>query len=170
MMQRLYYAAAALARWGGAASLVLIFAAGALTVADILIRTATGGGILGTTDIVQLVVMAAAFCAIPYGFFADTHVSVDLLTDGLSPRTLAAVKGASSVLGALLLIGIAWYGAIQARLEVGYGDMSSTIEIPKLYYWVWLVGGSVLAAIAAAVVAARNLIVASGGADIARQD
>jgi TRAP-type C4-dicarboxylate transport system permease small subunit len=168
-MRRLYDAAAAVARCGGAASLVLILAAGALTVTDILARTLKGSGILGTTDIVQLLVMASAFCAMPYGFFADTHVSVDLLTNGLRPRGLAALKGVSALLGAALLVGIAWYGGIQAKLEAGYGDMSSTIEIPKLYYWLWLVGGSALAAVAAGVVAARHLIVASGGADIARE-
>jgi TRAP-type C4-dicarboxylate transport system permease small subunit len=168
-MRRLYDAAAAVARWGGVASLILILAAGALTVADIVSRSALGGGILGTTDLVQLLVMAAAFCAIPYGFFADSHVSVDLLTDGLGPRTLAALKGFSALLGALLLIGMAWYGGVQAKLEAGYGDMSSTIEIPKLYSWVWLVGGSVVAAVAAVLVAARHLIVAGGGADIARR-
>ncbi|HEX2117074.1 MAG TPA: TRAP transporter small permease [Alphaproteobacteria bacterium] len=168
-MRRLYDAIAGVARWGGAASLMLILAAGLLTVADILIRTVKGGGILGTTDLVQLLVMAAAFCAIPYGFFADTHVSVDLLTDGLPPRVLAVVKGVSALLGAVLLIGIAWYGGIQAKLEAGYGDTSSTIEIPKFYYWVWLVGGSVLAAIAACMVAVRHLIVATGGGDIGRK-
>jgi TRAP-type C4-dicarboxylate transport system permease small subunit len=168
-MRRLYDTTAAVARWGGAASLLLILAAGLLTVTDIVARTLTGHGILGTTDIVQLLVMAAAFCAIPYGFFADSHVSVDLLTDGLSPRALAGVKGASALLGAALLIGLAWYGGIQAQLEASYGDMSSTIEIPKLWYWVWLVGGSVLAALAACAVAARHLIVAAGGADIARK-
>jgi TRAP-type C4-dicarboxylate transport system permease small subunit len=131
-------------------------------------RTVKGSGILGTTDIVQLLVMASAFCAIPYGFFADTHVSVDLLTDGLSPRALATVKGLSALLGAVLLVGLAWYGGVQAQLEAGYGDKSSTIEIPKLYYWIWLVGGSALAAIAAGIVALRHLVVAAGGDDIAK--
>jgi len=168
-MRALYSGIAAATRWGGAASLVLILAAGLLTVADILIRTAKGGGILGTTDMVQLLVMAAAFCAIPYGFFADTHVSVDLLTNGLPPRGLAVVKGLSALLGAVLLVGLAWYGGLQAQLEYGYGDKSSTIEIPKLWYWVWLVGGSIVAALAALMVAARHLIMASGGADIGRK-
>ncbi len=169
MMRRLYDAAVAVARWGGVASLILIVAAGALTVADIVSRSTLGSGILGTTDLVQLLVMAAAFCAIPYGFFADTHVSVDLLTDGLKPRSLAALKGCSALMGALLLVGMAWYGGVQAKLEAGYGDTSSTIEIPKLYYWVWLVGGSAVAAVAAVMVAARHLMVAAGGDDIARR-
>jgi TRAP-type C4-dicarboxylate transport system permease small subunit len=168
-MRALYHAIAAIARLGGAASLVLVLVAGVITVADIVIRSTSGGGILGTTDIVQLVVMAAAFCAIPYGFFADTHVSVDLLTDGLPPRGLAVVKGLSALLGAALLIGLAWYGGIQAQLEYGYGDKSSTIEIPKIWYWLWLVGGSALAALAAIMVATRHLIVASGGGDIGRK-
>jgi TRAP-type C4-dicarboxylate transport system permease small subunit len=168
-MRHLYDAIAAVARWGGAASLVLVLAAGFVTVSDIVLRSLEGGGILGTTDIVQLLVMAAAFCAIPYGFFADTHVSVDLLTNGLPPRWLALVKGLSALLGAVLLVGIAWYGGLQAQLEYGYGDKSSTIEIPKLWYWVWLVAGAALAALAAATVAARHLIVAGGGADIGQR-
>jgi TRAP-type C4-dicarboxylate transport system permease small subunit len=168
-MRRLYDAVAVTARWCGTASLALILVAGLVTVADIAMRSVQGSGILGTTDIVQLLVMAGAFCAIPYGFFADTHVSVDLLTDGLPPRGLAFIKGLSALLGAALLIGIAWYGGAQAQLEYGYGDRSSTIEIPKLWYWIWLVAGSVLAALAAATVAARHLIVAAGGADIVQR-
>jgi TRAP-type C4-dicarboxylate transport system permease small subunit len=166
-MRRVYGAAAALSRVGGAASLALVLAAGIVTVADIGLRSVTGRGILGTTDIIQLLIMAAAFCAIPYGFFADSHVAVDLLMGGLSPRAVAAIKAVSALLGAAVLAGIAYFGGHQAVIEAGYGDKSSTIDIPKTYYWIWLVGGCAASAAAAVTVALRQLILAGGGPDIA---
>ena len=63
--------------------------------------------------------------------------------------------------------------ALKGKIAIGHTRYStagsSTIEIPKLWYWVWLVAGSVLAALAAATVAARHLIVAAGGADIVQR-
>lgn len=165
-MERLYRATAALARWGGALSLALVVSAGLLTVADILLRQATGKGILGTTDITQLLIFAAAFAAIPYGFFADSHVSVDLLTDHLAPRAIAAIKAASAFLGVALLAGIGVYGAFQAAIEAGYGDSTSTINIPKTWFWAWLIVGSAYAGLAACMIGIRHAIVASGGRDI----
>lgn len=165
-MTSLYRAASRLARLAGALSLGLVLAAALLTVCDIVLRQATGKGILGTTDITQLLIMAAAFAAIPYGFFADSHVAVDLLTDGLAPRSLAWVKAAGAALGVLLLIGIGVYGAFQAVVEAGYGDATSTINIPKTWFWGWLVCGGFFAAAAAALVALRHVLIAAGGPDI----
>lgn len=165
-MSGFYRAAARAARWGGALCLLLVLAAGAVTVADIALRQTTGRGILGATDFTQLLVMAAAFAAIPYGFFADAHVAVDLATDGLPPRALAAVKAAGALLGAALLTGVGVHGWFQAVVEAGYGDSTSTINIPKTWFWGWLVAGSVCSALAAATVALRHALVAAGRDDI----
>jgi TRAP-type C4-dicarboxylate transport system permease small subunit len=169
-MRRLYRAGAALARWGAALSLLLVMAAGALTVADIVLRSATGRGILGTTDITQLLIMGAAFAAIPYGFFVESHVSVDLATDRLPPRALAAVKAVSAGLALLLLIGVVVYGTAQARIEAGYGDASSTIGIPKTWYWIALIAGCALSVCASAVVMLRHGLTMLGGRDVGASD
>jgi TRAP-type C4-dicarboxylate transport system permease small subunit len=168
-MRGVYRAAGLAARFGGALCLLLVLAAGAVTVADIGLRTLSGRGILGTTDIVQLLIMAAAFCAIPYGFFADSHVAVDLLVEKLSPRLVAGIKAVSALIAIVVLVGVAYYGSIQAALEAGYGDKSSTIGIPKTWFWVWLVGGCAASAVAAAVVSLRHFILAGGGPDIATE-
>jgi TRAP-type C4-dicarboxylate transport system permease small subunit len=167
-VERLYRASARIARWGGAACLALVLAAGLLTVADIVLRQATGRGILGTTDITQLLILAAAFAAIPHGFFADTHVSVDLLTENLAPRRIALLKASGASLGVALLALIGAFGAQQAVVEAGYGDSTSTINIPKTWFWVWLIAGSAYAAFAAAMVALRHGLVALGQPDIGK--
>lgn len=165
-MRSLYREAARLGRWCGGMSLVLILAAGLLTVGDILLRSVTGKGVLGTTDLTQLLIMAAAFVAIPYGFFADSHVAVDLATERLHPRKIAMIKAAAALLAVAVFALAGAFGFSQARLEHGYGDASPTIQIPKLWYWVWLVGGSALAGLAALITGLRQAFLALGERDI----
>jgi TRAP-type C4-dicarboxylate transport system permease small subunit len=166
-MRLLYASAARIAGWLGALSLLLVVGAGLVTVADVIIRKSVGGGILGTTDIVQLLVMAAAFAAVPYGFFADSHVAVDLATDRLPPRALAAVKATGAILGSIVLAVIAWCGWGQALQAASYGDGSPTISLPMTWFWATLIAGSVLAGAAALLVTLRHGAIAFGQPDIA---
>ncbi len=166
-MRRLYAMAARIAGWVGALSLLLVIAAGLVTVADVLIRKTVGGGILGTTDIVQLLVMAAAFAAVPYGFFADSHVAVDLATERLPPRALAGIKAAGALLALVLLLVIAWCGWNQALQAASYGDGSPTIRLPMTWFWATLIAGAVLSAVSALLVACRHVALALGRADMA---
>lgn len=166
-MRPFYRAMKAAAHVGGAACLLLVIAAGILTVIDVAIRKTAGGGILGTTDWVQLLTMAAAFAAIPYGFFAESHVSVDLLTDGLRPGLLALVKAAGALVGVGLLVTVAWAGWDQLALSRETGAGSPTIGLPMSWYWWPFMIGTVWSAVAGLAVACRYLGIALGRGDVA---
>ncbi len=166
-MRRFYRGMRAVAHGGGVACLLLVVAAGLLTVVDVVIRKTAGGGILGTTDWVQLLTMAAAFTAIPYGFFAESHVSVDLLTDGLRPAALAAVKAAGALIGVALLATVAWAGWDQLVLSRDTGAGSPTIALPMTWYWWPFIAGTIWSAAAGLTVACRHLGIAFGRGDMA---
>jgi tripartite ATP-independent transporter DctM subunit len=152
----------------GAALVGMGFLLGAMTVtvADIGLRRLAGYAMIGTLDMVQLCIMVAACLAIPHDFVAGGHVGVDLATDPLPPRSLAAVKAAAALAGAVFMAAAGWYGGEQAVLQAGYGDSSQTIGIPMLWFWLPLVGGAGLSALAAGAMAVRFALAAVTGHDL----
>src|SRR3546814_7491283 len=80
------------AAWAAKAGAVGALLAGIVTCADIVIRNAGGEGIIGTVDITQMMIVATAFLTIPYGFIADSHVSVDIGVEQLPFRLQAFCK------------------------------------------------------------------------------
>ena len=153
-----------LARALALAGMLALTAAMLLTVVDVALRRPFDVAIKGTVDLTQLLVMAAAWLAIPYAYLTGGHVSVPLLVDRFPARARAALAALGHLLAAALLAGVAWYGAGQAWLEHSYGEISLTLGIPKIWYWLPLIAGAALSVAACArlaVCAARRA--ASGG-------
>ena len=154
-----------LARIAALAGMAALIGAVLLTVADIALRQLLGVAVIGTLDMVQLCVMTAVFLAIPYGFLTGSHVAIEMATDALPPRALALVKAAAALAGCLFMAAVGWFGLEQATLQYGYGDVSQTIGIPMIAYWVPLLAGAGLSILATAVLAVRLLIEAAIGVD-----
>ncbi len=134
-------------RWCAWIGMGFLLAAMIVTATDILLRKLNSQGIFGAVDIVQLMIMSAAFLSIPYGFMTNSHVAVSVIVDNFNRRGTAL----TSLLAALLATGfmgaIAWFGWEQAVMQAGYGDVSLTLGIPKSYYWAPLLCGAALSAI-----------------------
>ncbi len=144
-------------------SLALLFAAILVTVVDVAARRTIGWTVVGLVDLTQLFVMSFVFFAIPFGFMRDANVSVDFLTDRLPPRGLALVKGLCALLGFAFMIGVTWYSAVRAAQQVENGDASQTIGIPFAWYWVPLLIGCGLSALAALLQAGKHFWAAATG-------
>lgn len=117
-----------------------------LTVADIVLRTATTLTVEGLTDIVTLCTMIGAMLAIPYGFAADSHVSIDVFTSRMPERAQRWLRVLAACLGAAFLAGVFWFSTRQALTELSYGDRSQSIGIPMIWYWLPLLAGVAIAA------------------------
>lgn len=141
-----------------------LMAAIAIVVVDILFRRTLGWTVLGTVDLTQLCVMAAAFGSIPYAFLKDGHVRVELATTALPRRLRAGLDALAALGGALLLGGLAWLAWGQMLLRWDYGDRSQDLGIPMVIYWGLLIGGCGLSVLATLTVALRRLLEVRGGA------
>jgi TRAP-type C4-dicarboxylate transport system permease small subunit len=139
----------AVLRWISLAGSGLLFLGVLMTVADIAIRHTIGGAITGTVDLMQLIVMWAALAAIPYGFIANDHVAVDLLTEKFSAPVQRWLSALSAVLGCIFLWAVFYFSTLQAWLEFGYGDRTQTIGIPMILYWLPMLAGMLLSGVAA---------------------
>ncbi|MCR9220870.1 MAG: TRAP transporter small permease [Alphaproteobacteria bacterium] len=172
-MRALYAAIAAAARWLAYGGLACLGVAGLVTLADIVLRALTravnpftadpiGLAVPGVVDLVQLFVMGAAFAAMPFAFLSDGQVTVNLLADRLPPRGRAAMKSAAALLSAGFMGLVVWTAWGRAAQVLSYGDTSSTIEIPMIWYWTPLIGGCAASVAAALAIAAVEELRAAG--------
>ncbi|MCP5372953.1 MAG: TRAP transporter small permease [Hyphomicrobiales bacterium] len=162
-MQTLNRWVAAATKWLAWFGIVLLMAAVVVTTADVILRKTVGFSLEGTVDITQLMVMGAAYTAIPFAFVTRSHVAVAMLTDGLSRRGQAAVQVLAAVLAVGFMAAIATFGWFQAMQEFEYGDSSLTLGIPKIWYWAPLLTGAALSTLVMALLALEHLYTAVTG-------
>lgn len=164
-MTALYRLTETAAAWAAKAGMLCALMAGLVTCADIVIRNTGGQGILGTVDITQMMIMAAAFLTIPYGFISDSHVAVDIGIERLPFRLQALCRAMAALLGAVLMLAIGWYGIGQFDTVALMGDRSQTIGMPMVWYWYPLLVGSFFAVAVVLAVMLRHLMAMIAGHD-----
>ena len=145
----------------------LLLVAVLITVADIVIRQIASTSVPGTVDLMQLCVMWSALLAMPAAFLTDEHVAIDLFTKSLPLPVQRALRLLATLMGVAVLALLAWYGALQSWREHTAGDSTQTLGLPMGLYWVPLLLGlalSALACLALACEAAWQLI-SGGGAE-----
>lgn len=121
-----------------------------VTVADVAMRHLLGKPIRGVVDIVELLLTGAFFLALPGVFFREEHIVVDLL-DQRMPRAVVWLKRFAAVLAVVLLAVMAWQGYKVASDMAMFGDVTSDLSWPKVWYWIPVLAGVIGGAIAAAV-------------------
>ncbi|MCU0805279.1 MAG: TRAP transporter small permease [Burkholderiales bacterium] len=168
MLRSVYRLAETIARWLAYAGVGALALGAVLNVFDISTRRTVGFTVPGMVDLTQLFVMACVFLAIPHAFMREAQVGVDFVTDRLPPRALAALKGLIAVASAVLMGASMFSSATQAWRQIESGDMSQTIGVPIVWYWLPLLAGLGLAAIVCVILAARYAVLAAGGEDVAR--
>ncbi|MBL4613490.1 MAG: TRAP transporter small permease [Magnetovibrio sp.] len=136
-----------LTRWSAWLGMLFLLGAMLVTTADVVLRKINGRGIFGTVDIVQMMIMGAAYLSIPYGFLTRSHVSVSVIVDMFDRRATALTNLLAAILGLAFMGAIAWLGLGQAIMQAEYGDISLTLGIPITYYWALLLFGSGLSAL-----------------------
>ncbi len=119
-----------------------------VTVADVVLRHLFGRPIHGVIEIVELFLTGAFFLALPAAFLREDHIVVDIV-DHKYPRAVPWLKRFSVVLAVVMLVVMAYQGSIVARDMITFGDVTSDLSIPKIWYWVPVLIGIVGGAIAA---------------------
>ena len=125
----------------------------AITVADVVLRTLANYAMRGTVEIVELLLAASFFLALPATFLRDENIVVDVIDRWVGVRGVSRLKRLSAVLAVVVLGVLTWQGWIAAQDTLVFGDVTSDLSIPKIYYWVPLLVGFGGAALAALVIA-----------------
>jgi len=140
--------------FGGLAAVALA-AMMLLTVTDVVLRMFFRAPIQGTLELVELGLACTIFLALPAVFLRDEHLVVDVV-DHFAKRPLVRLLDlASAVVSAALLALMAWQMVSLAQTTREFGDVTSDLSIPRIYYWVPVLFGVVASAAAALVLILR---------------
>ena len=140
--------------FGGLAAVALA-AMMLLTVTDVVLRMFFRAPIQGTLELVELGLACTVFLALPAVFLRDEHLVVDVV-DHFAKRPLVRLLDlASAVVSAALLALMAWQMVSLAQTTREFGDVTSDLSIPRIYYWVPVLFGVVASAAATLVLILR---------------
>jgi len=147
-MNRRIESAARLCGWTAS---VFLAAMMLLTVADVVLRAVFNYPIRGTYELIELLLCATFFFALPAVFLRDKHILVDAI-DTCVPRAVPSLRRISGLIAVAMLVLMAWQGAIAARDTVSFGDVTAELSLPKILYWIPLLFGLGAGALGALVV------------------
>lgn len=126
-----------------------------LTVADVSLRALFNRPINGTFELIELGLVCTVFVALPAVFLRDEHLVVDVI-DHLAPARVVRWLDLLGALASAAVLGVmVWRMIPLARDMQEFGDVTADLSIPKIVYWIPVLGGSAASAAATLVFIAR---------------
>jgi tripartite ATP-independent transporter DctM subunit len=106
--------------------------------ADVILRYAFNRPIKGSFELIELMLVVITFMGLAYTQLKRGHVSVTLITEKLTSRTVAILESATYLLCLMITIFITWQSVIRAGIVKEEGTASDLLLIP-IYPFVWVV-------------------------------
>jgi TRAP-type C4-dicarboxylate transport system permease small subunit len=144
-----------IARFLGYLAALFLAAMMLLTVADVALRAFFSLPIQGMLELVELGLACTIFIALPAVFLRDEHLVVDVVDHFLKPAAVRVLDLIGAVVSLGVLVLIAWQMVPLARTMHEFGDVTSDLSIPKLWYWIPVLFGIVASALATLVFIVR---------------
>ena len=126
-----------------------------LTVADVVLRSLFAAPIRGMLELIELGLACTVFIALPAVFLRREHLVVDVADHVLGPRVVRVLDLAGALVSLGVLAVMAWQMAPLARAMHEFGDVTSDLSIPRIWYWVPVLFGIVASALATLVFIVR---------------
>jgi TRAP-type C4-dicarboxylate transport system permease small subunit len=136
-----------LARVFGTLAAFFLAAMMLLTVADVLLRAFFSYPIQGMLELIELGLACTIFVALPAVFLRDEHLVVDVIDHFAGPGLVRLLDLLGAVLSLVVLAVMAWQMVPLARAMHEFGDVTSDLSIPKLYYWIPVLLGIIASAL-----------------------
>ena len=102
----------------------------------------------GVVDLVQLSLVTVAHLSIAVTFMVGSHVTVDIIATKFPERLRAVTRRICWALSFAFMAGCFVQASSQARGQYSEGVVSATINLPIWWYWIPVLIGTALAALA----------------------
>ena len=122
-----------LVRWLDRAAVLALMVMMLLTTSDVILRKLINHPILGVTELVELALGVAVFLAAPGVFARGANIAVDMIDEWL-PSWSGALRRLSASLAVLTLGFLTWHMWRPMMDVIAFGDTSSDLQIPKIWY------------------------------------
>jgi TRAP-type C4-dicarboxylate transport system permease small subunit len=143
------------ARIFGSLAAVFLAAMVLLTVADLALRAFFSYPIQGMLELIELGLACTIFLALPAVFLRDEHLVVDVIDHFARPRVVRLLDLAGALVSLGVLVVMAWQMLPLARTMHEFGDVTSDLSIPRIWYWIPVLAGVIASAVATVVFIVR---------------
>jgi TRAP-type C4-dicarboxylate transport system permease small subunit len=150
-------AVAAVARWLRYAAMFALIVMMGVTALDIGMRLTINQLVLGSVEIVQLMLVTVVFLALPETFLRDEHITVDALDQVASPRALRIARICAALASLALVAAMAWRMVLPALDTLSIGDLTSDLQFSLFWYWLPMLVGGLVSVVALVVVALGHI-------------
>ncbi len=157
VLERTALAIKAITRASAYAGAVALLGCVAVTVVDVVKRNFLGSSVFGAVEYVQLGIMWGAFLTIPLGFAHGDHIAVDVFVARTRDAVKTALRAFNMLLAVLVLAACLYWGGEQAMHALTTRDLTLTAGLPMWLFWLPVLYGIGLSALAALVVMAQAL-------------
>ena len=132
----------------GAVAALFLAAMVGLTVADVVLRTFFAAPIRGMLELIELGLACTIFIALPAVFLRREHLVVDVMDHIARPGLVRVLERLGSLVSLGVLAVMAWQMWPLAQTMAEFGDVTSDLSIPRMYYWIPVLIGVVASALA----------------------
>jgi TRAP-type C4-dicarboxylate transport system permease small subunit len=139
----------------GLAACIALAAMLLLTVSDVILRATLDAPIPGVYDLVELLLAATFFFALPCVFLRDENIVVNAIDD-LAPGWVPTLRRIAGLLAVVVLAIMAWQGLVAARDSYEFHDVTGDLGLPRAWHWLTLLTGVIGSAVAALAMALRR--------------
>ena len=105
-------------------------------VVDLVSRMAFGRPLSGMIELQTFMLVFMAFFSIAYTMLKNQHVSVDLITSLMSPRTNSILQSIFNIWGAFIFGAMSWLTASRSMEALTRGEISDILSMP-----LWIIYG-----------------------------
>lgn len=126
-----------------------------LTVADVFLRTFFSYPMRGVLELVELGLACTIFLALPAVFLRDEHLVVDVIDHLAKKPVVRLLDLAGAIVSLVVLAVMLWQMVPLARTMHEFGDVTSDLSLPKIWYWVPVLLGLFASALATVVFIVR---------------
>jgi TRAP-type C4-dicarboxylate transport system permease small subunit len=126
-----------------------------VTVADVFLRTFFSYPMRGVLELVELGLACTIFLALPAVFLRDEHLVVDVVDHLAKKSVVRLLDLAGAIVSLVVLAVMLWQMVPLARTMHEFGDVTSDLSLPKIWYWVPVLLGLFASALAAVVFIVR---------------
>lgn len=143
VLQKLLENTHRVARWSGYVSGFVMVAMMLLMVIDFTLRFLFDSPILGSFELTQLCMVLIVSGSFAYAQTEDGHVRITMFVDRFPMRLRSLIQGFGLLLGAAMMILVAYAGFLQGGESADRGQITSVLGIP-VYPFYYLLGAGIL--------------------------
>lgn len=141
---------------------VFLLAMVAINVVDVGLRSGLNKPIFGTYEIVEFMLAAVAFLAIPEVFLRNQHITIELIDQIVPARVADWLRAIGSLVAVVFVTLLAWHMVQPALDFIEFDEITMDLQLPLIWKAALILTGIASAIVAALVLFLRDLSTALG--------